>query len=142
MLSEQQINEVRAFNRHYTQVLGVLNKRTFDTKLTWPEGRILLEIGINHLSTPMMVANRLQLDKSYASRTIKRLTDKGLIAKTPSPTDSRSVNIALTDKGQVVCDDINQKSNLLIEGLISDLSEEEQERYFKCIMTINQLLFK
>lgn len=142
MLSEQQINEVRAFNRHYTQVLGVLNKRTFDTKLTWPEGRILLEIGINHLSTPMMVANRLQLDKSYASRTIKRLTDKGLIAKAPSPTDSRSVNIALTDKGQVVCDDINQKSNLLIEGLISDLSEEEQERYFKCIMTINQLLFK
>ncbi|WP_267202660.1 MarR family winged helix-turn-helix transcriptional regulator [Limosilactobacillus kribbianus] len=142
MLSEQQINEVRAFNRHYTQVLGVLNKRTFDTKLTWPEGRILLEIGINHLSTPMMVANRLQLDKSYASRTIKRLTDKGLIAKTPSPTDSRSVNIALTDKGQVVCDDINQKSNLLIEGLIGDLSEEEQERYFKCIMTINQLLFK
>ncbi|WP_373842566.1 MarR family winged helix-turn-helix transcriptional regulator [Limosilactobacillus sp.] len=142
MLTEEQINRIRAFNRHYTQVLGVLNKRTFDTNLTWPEGRILLEVGINHLATPMAVANRLQLDKSYASRIIKRLTDKGLIAKRPSPTDSRSINISLTDQGWHVFDDINQKSNLLIEGLISDLSAKKQDQYWKSIMTINRLIFK
>jgi DNA-binding MarR family transcriptional regulator len=142
MLTEEQINRIRAFNRHYTQVLGVLNKRTFDTNLTWPEGRILLEVGINHLATPMAVANQLQLDKSYASRIIKRLTDKGLIAKRPSPTDSRSINISLTDQGWHVFDDINQKSNLLIEGLISDLSAKEQDQYWKSIMTINRLIFK
>lgn len=35
MLTDQEIDSIRAFNRHYTQVLGVLNKRTFDTNLTW-----------------------------------------------------------------------------------------------------------
>ena len=142
MLTDQEIDSIRAFNRHYTQVLGVLNKRTFDTDLTWPEGRILIEVAVNHLDTPMAVTRALHLDKSYASRIIKRLTDKGILQKTPSPTDSRSINISLTEHGHAVFEDINQKSNDLIKKMIEDLSPAEQEEYFQSIKTINQLLFK
>ena len=63
MLTDQEIDSIRAFNRHYTQVLGVLNKRTFDTDLTWPEGRILIEVAVNHLDTPMAVTRALHLHK-------------------------------------------------------------------------------
>lgn len=142
MLTEQEINDIRTFNRQYTQVLGVLNKRTFDTDLTWPEGRILVEIGVNHLNTPMAVTRALNLDKSYVSRTIKRLVGKGILAKKPSPTDSRSINISLTKKGQEVFKDINQKSNNLIKDLLVGLSPAEQEEYRKSIAKINQLLFR
>ena len=139
MLTDQEIDSIRAFNRHYTQVLGVLNKRTFDTDLTWPEGRILIEVAVNHLDTPMAVTRALHLDKSYASRTIKRLTDKGILQKTP---DSRSINISLTEHGRAVFEDINQKSNDLIKKMIEDLSPAEQEEYFQSIEAINKLLFK
>ncbi|HJA46276.1 MAG TPA: MarR family winged helix-turn-helix transcriptional regulator [Candidatus Limosilactobacillus excrementigallinarum] len=142
MLSKNEIENIRAFNRQYTQVLGVLNKRTFDTDLTWPEGRILIEVGVNHLDTPMAVAKALKLDKSYASRTIKKLVDKKILKKTPSTTDSRSINISLTKYGEKVFYDINQKSNDLIKKMIEDLSPAEQDKYFESIQTINSLLFK
>ncbi|MBB1079200.1 winged helix-turn-helix transcriptional regulator [Limosilactobacillus sp. STM2_1] len=142
MLSNNEIENIRAFNRQYTQVLGVLNKRTFDTDLTWPEGRILIEVGVNHLDTPMAVTKALKLDKSYASRTIKKLVDKKILKKTPSPTDSRSINISLTKYGEKVFNDINQKSNDLIKKMIEGLSPAEQDKYFESIQTINKLLFK
>lgn len=119
-----------------------MNKRTFDTDLTWPEGRILIEVAVNHLDTPMAVTRALHLDKSYASRTIKRLADKGILQKTPSPMDSRSINISLTEHGRAVFEDINQKSNDLIKKMIEDLSPAEQEEYFQSIEAINKLLFK
>ena len=90
----------------------------------------------------MAVTRALHLDKSYASRTIKRLTDKGILQKTPSPTDSRSINISLTEHGRAVFEDINQKSNDLIKKMIEDLSPAEQEEYFQSIKAINRLLFK
>ena len=142
MLTDQEMDSIRAFTRHYTQVLGVLNKRTFDTDLTWPEGRILIEVAVNHLDTPMAVTRALHLDKSYASRTIKRLTDKGILQKTPSTTDSRSINISLTEHGRAVFEDINQKSNDLIKKMIEDLSPSEQDEYFQSNEAINKLLFK
>lgn len=142
MLSAQQINAIRAFNRQYTQVWGVLNKRTFGTDLTWPEGRILIEIGVNHLNTPMKIANRLQLDRSYTSRLINKLVKKEIVVKTPSATDSRSVNLTLTADGRRLFNDVNQKSNELIQDLLQHLSPLEQEQYFNNIMEINRLLFK
>lgn len=90
----------------------------------------------------MAVERALNLDKSYVSRTIKRLVDKGILEKTPSATNSRSINIALTEEGQEVFTDINQKSNNLIKDILAELSPAEQEEYRKSITTINRLLFK
>lgn len=73
MLTEQEIEKIRQFNRQYTKRLGILKKQAFDTDMTWSEGRILMEVGINHLTTPAILAKWLDLDKSYASRIINRL---------------------------------------------------------------------
>jgi hypothetical protein len=39
MLSLKKINEIRSFNRTYTDKLGLLNKQVFNTELTFPESR-------------------------------------------------------------------------------------------------------
>ena len=142
MLTNQEINYIRSFNRHYTQVLGVLNKRTFDTNLTWPEGRILIEVAVNHLNTPIAISKALKMDKSYVSRTVKHLEAKNILVKKLSPTDSRSVNLFLTKYGQDVFRDINSKSNNLIKDMIVKLSPAEQEEFLKSIHKINDLLFR
>lgn len=142
MLSKAEIKQIRQFNRHYTQVLGVLNKQIFGTDLSWPEGRILIEIGLNHLTSPMQVAERLQLDRSYTSRTINRLAKKGLIEKLPSPTDGRAWHLRLTAAGQATFDAVNQKSDEQITDLLAPLTPAEQAEVFQSITTLAALLFK
>lgn len=141
-LTIKEIETIRHFNRQYTLLLGILNKRVFDTNLTWPEGRILIEAGINHLTTPMAIAQKLGLDRSYASRIINKLVNKEIIVKRPSPVDARSVQLSLTPKGHQVFEDINNRSNQQVAKLLANLSAEEQRRAVKDIMELNDLLLK
>lgn len=141
MLSTKQIAQIRQFNRRYTQALGILNKNVFDMDLTWPEGRVLIEIGLNHSTTPMTISNNLNLDKSYTSRIINKLVKKDIISKQKSPDDLRSVNLQLTKHGKKIFNDVDQRSNDQIDTLLNNLSDEQKEKYFKDIMEINQLIF-
>lgn len=141
MLSKEQIFQIREFNRHYTQALGILNKNIFNMNLTWPEGRILIEIGLNKYATPMAIANNLQMDKSYTSRIINNLVKKDIVTKRPSPKDKRSVQIQLTDHGTQVFNEVNENSNKQVNNLLDHLSASQKEKYFNDIMEINQLIF-
>lgn len=137
MLSENQILKIRDFNRHYTQALGILNKNIFNVNLTWPEGRILIEIGLNKYTTPKAISSNLHMDKSYTSRIINNLVKKNIVTKTQSPEDKRSVQIQLTDHGLQVFNAVNESSNKQVESLLSHLSASQKEKYFNDIMEIN-----
>lgn len=141
MLTDDQINQIRHFNRQYTQALGVLNKHVFNMELTLPEGRVLIEINQNPSATPLLIANHLSLDKSYTSRIINQLVKKGLINKAKSEKDLRSVNLNLTKAGFEVFNIINKRSNQQITNLLSNLSSPQQDEYFKAVMKIDELIF-
>ena len=141
MLSTQQINMIRRFNRQYTQALGILNKHTFDMDMTYPEGRVLIEIAENAPVTPMMLSKCLGLDKSYTSRIIKQLEKKGILSKKRSKQDMRSVELQLTAHGQEIFEKVNDRSNQQVAGLLASLSVGQQEKIFNDVMEINTLLF-
>ena len=142
MLSTQQINRMRQFNRQYTQALGILNKHTFDMDLTYPEGRVLIEIADNEPVTPMTIAKRLGLDKSYTSRIIKQLAKKGILSKERSKQDMRSVDLRLTTYGRQIFEQVNDRSNQQVAGLLAGLSADQQEKIFNDVMEMNELLFE
>jgi DNA-binding MarR family transcriptional regulator len=142
MLSTQQINRMRQFNRQYTQALGILNKHTFDMDLTYPEGRVLIEIADNEPVTPMTIAKRLGLDKSYTSRIIKQLAKKGILSKERSKQDMRSVDVQLTTCGRQIFEQVNDRSNQQVAGLLAGLSANQQEKIFNDVMEVNKLLFE
>lgn len=142
MLNSDQINQIRHFNRQYTEILGVFNRKIFGTNLSWAEARIMIEIGINHRRTPMILAKKLQIDKSYVSRIINKLVRAGLLVKEPDPKDSRSVQVSFTDEGKTAFEMINQQSNQQISQLISQLNTEEQNEFFASIQKLDQLLFE
>lgn len=141
MLSTQQINMIRRFNHQYTQALGILNKHTFDMDMTYPEGRVLIEIAENAPVTPMMLSKCLGLDKSYTSRIIKQLEKKGILSKKRSKQDMRSVELQLTAHGQEIFEQVNDRSNQQVAGLLASLSVGQQEKIFNDVMEINTLLF-
>lgn len=142
MLNNEEIKLIRHFNRKYVLALGVLNKQIFNTDLSWPEGRILEEIGNKQPIKPISIASSLKIDKSYTSRIINKLVKKELVTKQPSLKDARSIQLMLTDKGQKVFLNIDQRSTAQIQEFISDLTPAEQRQFFDCIQTINHLLFE
>lgn len=141
MLDKTERSNIRDFNRRYTKLLGILNKRVFDTPLSWTEGRIILEIFFNDDKTPIEVANNLELDKSYTSRILNRFEKNGWLKKTPSPTDSRSVRLSLTTDGLHLAQKVDDRSDEQIEDLLSDLSPAEQQQFYQAIATLDQLIF-
>lgn len=142
MLNQQQIEQIRSFNRQYTEVLGVFDSKIFGTDLSWTEARIIIEMGVNHRQTPMILAKQLHIDKSYVSRILNKLVKNDLLVKRRSAHDSRSVEVSFTDKGQRTFDQINQQSNVQITDLLADLSDEEQTQFFQSIRTLKQLIFE
>lgn len=141
MLNQSEISAIRNFNRDYTKLLGIMNKKVLNTPLSWTEGRVLLEISFNNDKTPIEVANNLELDKSYTSRILKRFEKNGLISKSPSATDSRSVELSLTADGQKLVKELDDRSNQQIKDLLTDLSTAEQKQFYQAMATLDNLLF-
>ncbi|WP_125568823.1 MarR family winged helix-turn-helix transcriptional regulator [Companilactobacillus insicii] len=140
MLSKKEINLIRQFNRRYTNTLGLLNKRVFNTELSFPEARVLMSIGDNN--TPMAIATTLNLDASYTSRIIKKLTKLNYIEKSTSTIDARSKNISLTKDGISLLAKIDADSNVQIQKLIQNLSNQNQFKLYQAFETINNILFE
>lgn len=141
LLNKTEISNVRNFNRDYTKLLGLLNRKVLNTPLSWTEGRILLEISFNNDKTPIEVATNLDLDKSYTSRILKRFETKGLLSKSPSATDSRSVELHLTADGQKLVNDLDERSDQQIIDLLKDLDDTQQKQFYQAMTTLDELLF-
>lgn len=141
LLNQTEISQIRNFNRDYTKLLGILNKKVLDTPLSWTEGRVLLEISFNNDKTPIEVANNLKLDKSYTSRILNRFEKKGIVNKSPSAKDSRSIELSLTATGQELVKELNARSDQQIKDLLKDLSIDEQQQFFQAMTTLDNLLF-
>ncbi|WP_338215556.1 MarR family winged helix-turn-helix transcriptional regulator [Companilactobacillus muriivasis] len=141
LLNKSEISSIRNFNRDYTKLLGIMNKKVLNTPLSWTEGRVLLEISFNNDKTPIEVATNLDLDKSYTSRILNRFEKNGLISKSPSATDSRSVELSLTTEGQKMVKELDDRSDQQIKDLLADLSPTEQQQFFQSMATLDKLLF-
>ena len=141
MLNKSEISSIRNFNRDYTKLLGIMNKKVLNTPLSWTEGRVLLEISFNNDKTPIEVATNLDLDKSYTSRILNRFEKNGLISKSPSATDSRSVELSLTVEGQRMVKELDDRSDQQIKDLLANLSPTEQQNFFQSMATLDKLLF-
>ncbi|MFC6177776.1 MarR family winged helix-turn-helix transcriptional regulator [Companilactobacillus huachuanensis] len=141
MLDKSEISSIRNFNRDYTKLLGIMNKKVLNTPLSWTEGRVLLEISFNNDKTPIEVATNLDLDKSYTSRILNRFEKNNLIRKSPSATDSRSVELSLTTDGQKMVKELDERSDQQIKDLLADLSTTEQQQFFQSMAILDKLLF-
>ena len=79
------IANIRAFNRFYTRVLGLLDKYILNSQYTLPEVRILYELATHENLTASDLIETLHIDKGYLSRIILDLRLKKLVkAKGPN----------------------------------------------------------
>ncbi|WP_434383910.1 MarR family winged helix-turn-helix transcriptional regulator [Sphingobacterium spiritivorum] len=68
--------------------------------LTYPQYLVLLVMWEHPLQTVNQIGQRLRLDSGTLTPLLKRMEQKGLIARKRSLQDERTVEISLTDAGQ------------------------------------------
>ena len=67
-----QVAQVRAFNRFYTNVIGVLHGMYLDSPFTLTEGRLLFEIARHPAVEVSDLRRALDIDAGYLSRVLSR----------------------------------------------------------------------
>ena len=77
-------------------------------------------------TTQRRVAEQLKLNESAVTGMVGRLMDAGFVARTPSPTDGRAWQVALTPAGQVALDRFRGSLDRLNDELTAALGGEAQ----------------
>ena len=122
-MKKRSIQDVRGFNRWYTNVIGLLNRHLLDSAYSLAEARLIYEIhAAGSIRASQIMAN-MQIDKSYLSRLLKKLEMQKVVATQPAPEDGRAILLRLTEKGEREFAALNNASDQQIGRLLLPLSE-------------------
>ncbi|NUR90536.1 MAG: MarR family transcriptional regulator [Nonomuraea sp.] len=139
-LTQARVSEVRAFNRFYTKVIGVLQAGMLDSPYSLTEVRVLFELAHAGRMETGELRGLLDLDGGYLSRMLTRFDGDGLIVRERSASDARKQVVRLTDAGAATFAGLDRRSAEEIERLLGGLPEEEQALLVGSMATIRRLL--
>ena len=143
MKREQEvIDQIRSFNRFYTDIIGLLDQHFLESPFSLTEGRVLYEICNRQDCSAKRIRENIVIDEGYLSRILDNFVKRGLIRKTPSSTDGRLRIIVPTEKGERAFSKLNDNSNTLISQMVEKLSEIEREDLLNKMDGIRALLEK
>ncbi|MDU2065637.1 MAG: helix-turn-helix domain-containing GNAT family N-acetyltransferase [Sporomusaceae bacterium] len=139
---EKYAQEIRKFNRFYTNLSGLMNQTILGSSYSLAEARILLEIDSASQCTASDLAKGLHIDSGYLSRILLRFTRDKLLVKAKSLTDGRAQLLSLTEKGLEVIHKLYEDSTAQACKILETLTEEEQEKLINHMAAIRNLLDK
>ena len=132
--------QVRAFNRFYTETIGALDDRHEGLAVTLIQSRMLHKIATSDRPQVGQIAQALRLDVPYASRVLGVLEDRQLIRRKLSDTDRRQRIVELTAAGRRLLAKIEKRSNERALRLTARLSDAAVTDLLGAMGTIRHLL--
>jgi DNA-binding MarR family transcriptional regulator/GNAT superfamily N-acetyltransferase len=116
--TQAQVTQVRAFNRFYTNVIGVLHGMYLDTPYTLTESRLLYEIVRHGTVEVSWLRQALDIDAGYLSRVLTRFEADGLVRRQRSATDARRQEICATDAGRGAQAELDERAAAQVGALL------------------------
>ena len=113
-----QVTQVRAFNRFYTNVIGVLHDMYLDTPHTLTESRLLYEIAKHGTVEVSWLRQALDIDAGYLSRVLSRFESEGLVTRHRSAADARRQEIRATDAGRGAVTELDERAAVQMGALL------------------------
>lgn len=138
-VARSQVKAVRAFNRFYTQRIGIL-RRYLDTDFTLTEVRVLYELAHRPPLTARELVRDLELDAGYLSRILRRFEDHGWLLREPAPHDARQSLLRLTGAGYATFAPLQQKSRDEAAELLAGVAPAARPRLIGALQTVQRLL--
>jgi|RhiMetdeSRZDD1v2_1073273.scaffolds.fasta_scaffold301640_2 DNA-binding MarR family transcriptional regulator len=133
---------IREFNRFYTNIIGVVNRKILESPYSLSEVRVLYEIRNTPLCTARKIKNTIQIDEGYLSRIIEKFVNGKLVKKVQSGDDGRLFVLSLTPKGNKLFNRLNESSDSSIEALVNKLTDHEMQEVITMLDGIRRILSK
>jgi DNA-binding MarR family transcriptional regulator/N-acetylglutamate synthase-like GNAT family acetyltransferase len=140
---ERRIAAVRAFNRFYTQRIGVLREHLLGSPFALAGVRVLYELAhwpVGEAATASVLAARLALDEGYLSRILRGFEQRGLIRKRSLSGDGRRKALALSPRGTRFFAGLEARSREEMAAMLAALAPTEQARLVGAMQAIAALL--
>src|SRR3954447_22826391 len=134
------IEAVRAFNRFWTQRIGVLAVGLLETPYSLTEARVLFELGRAASLEVAELRRTLGLDSGYLSRILGRFRRDGLVVTEPSASDARRQVVRLSDVGREVYATLDARSAAEVGELLGGLDDTAQRELVAAMATIRRAL--
>ncbi|MFT6748582.1 MAG: DNA-binding MarR family transcriptional regulator [Flavobacterium sp.] len=103
-------------------------------------GFALLSIDKEEGTPSSSISNRMGMEATSLTRTLKTLEDKGLVIRKKNPTDGRGVLIYLTALGREKRDLSKQTVLKFNEIIKTTISDEKMKHFIEVADTINELI--
>ncbi len=134
------IDAIRAFNRFYTQKIGVLREGLVESPFSLAEARVLYELSRRERPTAGALCRELGLDPGYLSRILRRFEKGRLMVRRRSAEDGRQQILALTKRGRAAFAGLDKGTRRQIGGLLKPIAAAERARLVTAMATIEQVL--
>jgi DNA-binding MarR family transcriptional regulator/GNAT superfamily N-acetyltransferase len=131
---------VRAFNRFYTNTIGLLRGKYLDTPYSLTEARILFELAQRDANEVTDLRRVVDIDTGYLSRILTRFESDGLISRRRSAADGRRQVIRLTDAGRGVVTGLDDRSAAQTREMLAAVHAEDQRRLLDAMRLITDVL--
>jgi DNA-binding MarR family transcriptional regulator len=134
------VEEIRAFNRFYTQIIGLVNDHILNSEYSLPEARLLFELAHRPGLTASDLIGILDIDKGYLSRILRRFEEKKLVGKVVSAADRRVVTLTLTAKGKKEFEMLDRASDEQVEHAFRNLTEKDGHALVEMMIEIRRII--
>jgi DNA-binding MarR family transcriptional regulator/predicted N-acetyltransferase YhbS len=132
-----QVAAVRAFNRFYTNVIGLLHGMYLDMPYSLTEARLLFELSRHDVTAVAGLRRDLDVDAGYLSRVLARFEADGLLVRRRSGADARRQDITLTSAGRAAAAELDARSARQIGELLAGV---DRHRLLEAMREISDLL--
>lgn len=139
---DEQVAQMRGFNRFYTNLIGLLNNHIYESPYSLTEVRVLYEINNGENVTARGIMETISIDEAYLSRIILKFQKEKLLKKDQSKTDKRVYYISSTEKGRKIFGTLNDRSQESLKNLLDKLSATERASLIDHLQQVQQILNK
>jgi len=131
------VREFRSTLRRFERLIaGRLRESSGCSGVTLPQCHALLEIEDRGSASLVELVQSLGLDKSTLSRTADGLVNVGLVSRTFSDLDRRSIQLALSPEGQSVCDRINADNDQFFSRVLGRIPEARRAQVMQAFQEL------
>ncbi|MFJ1645759.1 GNAT family N-acetyltransferase [Streptomyces sp. NPDC088258] len=135
------VQEVRAFNRFYTNLIGALDySKHLYTPFTLTESRVLYELAHAPRTDAADLRAELSLDAGYLSRLLTKFERDGLVGRAPSERDARRQRITLTPQGREAAALLDERSRDAVGSLLDRVEPARRPQLTDAMRTVRDLL--
>jgi DNA-binding MarR family transcriptional regulator/GNAT superfamily N-acetyltransferase len=131
---------VRAFNRFYTNMIGLLRGKYLDTPYSLTEARILFELAQRDANEVADLRRTVDIDTGYLSRILTRFESDGLISRQRSAADGRRQVIRLAEAGRSVVAGLDARSAAQTRDMLAGVGDGDQRRLLEAMRLITDVL--